>query len=215
MQQYKILGADDKAYGPVTAEVLQQWITQGRANAMTSVQIEGVTEWKPLSSFPELAQALTQFSPPPLPNAPELPGIETTVKTSRMAIASLICGILGFLCFPAVAGLVLGIIALVLIGRSEGRLKGKGIAIAGIVVSCLMLMVAIPATVIFYAPSPAQQEQFKKNQPNRFGDTRGLITLIPFTVSQYSGAPLSPISTRLHASRSRCYLVSPGLTFAR
>ena len=33
---YKILGADQKEYGPVTAEELRIWIAQGRAAALDS-----------------------------------------------------------------------------------------------------------------------------------------------------------------------------------
>ena len=49
---YKIIGADQKEYGPVTAEQLRQWITEGRVNGQTSVWSEGATEWKPLAALP-------------------------------------------------------------------------------------------------------------------------------------------------------------------
>jgi hypothetical protein len=52
---YKILGADQREYGPVTADQLRQWITEGRANSQTMVQGPDSTEWKPLSSFLEFA----------------------------------------------------------------------------------------------------------------------------------------------------------------
>ena len=50
---YKIIGADQKEYGPVSAEQLRQWVTEGRVNAQTKVRAEGETEWKPLSAFAE------------------------------------------------------------------------------------------------------------------------------------------------------------------
>jgi hypothetical protein len=55
---YKIIGADQKEYGPITAEQLRQWIAEGRANAQTMIQAEGQTDWRPLSSFPEFAAIL-------------------------------------------------------------------------------------------------------------------------------------------------------------
>src|SRR5262245_48361390 len=55
---YKIIGADEKEYGPVSAEILKQWIAHGRVNAQTRVLPEGATEWKPLGEIPELAAAL-------------------------------------------------------------------------------------------------------------------------------------------------------------
>jgi hypothetical protein len=158
MQKYKILGADQKEYGPVTAEVLRQWIAQGRANARTLIQQEGSTEWKPLSSYPEFADLLTGSVPgtsiPPLhSDTSTVPVMVGPAKTSRLAIASLVCGILGFFCFPALAGVILGITALVKIGRSGGQLKGNGLAIAGLTISSLMLPVAIISFIIYFSPS--------------------------------------------------------------
>ena len=60
---YKIIGGDQREYGPITAEQLRQWIAEGRANGQTKVQLEGSSEWQPLGSIPELAIAL---GPPPL-----------------------------------------------------------------------------------------------------------------------------------------------------
>lgn len=64
---YKVIGADRKEYGPVSAEQLRQWIAEGRANSQTMVRKEDETEWKPLSAFAEFAdllQAATAQAPP-------------------------------------------------------------------------------------------------------------------------------------------------------
>jgi hypothetical protein len=66
MPTYKIIGADQKEYGPVSAEQLGQWVTEGRLNDQTQARAEGETEWKPLSAFPEFADLLrTTPAPPP------------------------------------------------------------------------------------------------------------------------------------------------------
>ena len=63
---YKILGSDKKEYGPVSTDQLMQWVNEGRANAQTLVQVEGATDWKPLSAFPEFVGALgATLAPPP------------------------------------------------------------------------------------------------------------------------------------------------------
>jgi hypothetical protein len=65
------------------------------------------------------------------------------VKTSKSAIWSLVCGIAGtFLCLPAIAGIILGIIAMVNINKSRGVLKGMAMAIVGLVLSCLSMVTA-------------------------------------------------------------------------
>jgi prepilin-type processing-associated H-X9-DG protein len=63
-------------------------------------------------------------------------------KTSGLAIVAMVLGILSFCTFFLTAPLafILGIISLVMIARSNGRLKGMGFAITGIVVP----IVAVP-----------------------------------------------------------------------
>src|SRR5208283_4137903 len=64
---YKIIGADQKEYGPITADQLRLWIAEGRVNAQTSTRLESDANWKPLSEFPEFTGALglTVSEPPP------------------------------------------------------------------------------------------------------------------------------------------------------
>jgi hypothetical protein len=50
---YRIIGADQKEYGPITAEQIRQWISEGRVNAQTEACLEGTQDWKPLGMFPE------------------------------------------------------------------------------------------------------------------------------------------------------------------
>lgn len=66
---YYIIGSDGKKYGPVKADEVRQWMAGGRANASTLVLVEGGTEWKPLSSFPEFAGAASTGQPPLTPPA--------------------------------------------------------------------------------------------------------------------------------------------------
>jgi hypothetical protein len=91
---YKIIGADGKEYGPITADQLRQWIAEGRANAQTRILAEGATEWKPLSEFPEFA-ATPSGAPPSL--APTVP-VATVLsdQVSGPATALIIFAILGF-----------------------------------------------------------------------------------------------------------------------
>jgi hypothetical protein len=73
-------------------------------------------------------------------------------KTCGLAIASLVLGILGFLCgLSAIPGLILGIMALRRINRSAGRLRGKGLATGGIVTSGVALVMLILAAMLMPA----------------------------------------------------------------
>ena len=74
-----------------------------------------------------------------------------------MAIASLVLGILAFCipCIAAIIGLVLGIIALISIGKSNGRLKGTGLAVTGITLSAISLVV-LPVLMAILMPALAR-----------------------------------------------------------
>lgn len=159
---YKILGADQKEYGPVTADQLRQWIAEGRANAQSRVKVDGAANWQSLGSLPEFAADLaakTSVAPPLM----KASAIES--KTSRMAISSLVLGVLGFFGITALVGLILGIVALVKVNRSQGRLTGNGFAIAGICVSAFMLLFCIPFLAILAGVTlPAMSKAKQKAQ---------------------------------------------------
>jgi len=73
--------------------------------------------------------------------APAAPATEA--KTSRCAIASLVCGIVGpcTLGLCSVIGLILGIVGIVKIGKEPSVLRGRGLAIAGVAVSGLGILI--------------------------------------------------------------------------
>ncbi|SPE56492.1 TM2 domain protein (modular protein) [Verrucomicrobia bacterium] len=62
---YKIIGADGRQYGPITAEQVRRWLAENRVNANTLAQPEGATDWKPLGALPEFAADLK--APPLVP----------------------------------------------------------------------------------------------------------------------------------------------------
>jgi len=67
---FKIIGADQKPYGPVAEDQLRQWISEGRADGRTLAQAEGSTDWKPLASFPEFAALVAPATPEPSAGRP-------------------------------------------------------------------------------------------------------------------------------------------------
>lgn len=84
--------------------------------------------------------------------------------TSGMAIASLVLGLLGLfsLGLGSLVGLILGIVGLRQIGQSDGRIQGRGLAIAGIIVSGLVLvmgLIFIPITAAILFPVFAQARE--------------------------------------------------------
>ncbi|MEX0775459.1 MAG: DUF4190 domain-containing protein [Phycisphaeraceae bacterium] len=91
----------------------------------------------------------------------------TTPATSGLAIAALVCGLLG-LCIPGlgIAALVLGIIAINQIGSADGLKSGRGMATAGailggvgLVVPVIFLLIGILLPALGAARRTARQMQ--------------------------------------------------------
>ena len=78
---YKIIGADQKEYGPVSGEQLRQWIRDGRVNAQTQTRSEAGGDWQPLSAFPEFADIFGAPMGAPL-GGPPTPGTSPALFAS-------------------------------------------------------------------------------------------------------------------------------------
>ena len=91
-------------------------------------------------------------------------GPSSSVKTSGLAIAALVLGILApFTCFiTAIPAVVLGIVALVKISKSAGQLKGSGLAITGIVIGpALVPIFALLMGIMMPALARVRQVSFR------------------------------------------------------
>ncbi|MDB6031198.1 MAG: hypothetical protein JWM16_1536 [Verrucomicrobiales bacterium] len=148
---YRVRGADQNEYGPISADVVRDWFRNRRLVASSLIRLEGTEEWKPLSSFPEFADLLVTTgasNPPPISAVPAKPP-----QTSSLATSSLVLGILGFVTcgITAIIGLILGIVSTKKINRDSGRLKGKGLAKAGIIVSSVALAAVFVGGVLLPA----------------------------------------------------------------
>src|SRR6185436_5221422 len=108
---YKIVGGDQKEYGPITSDQVREWIAQGRANGQTLASFEG-SAWKPLSTFPEFADALRVASPPPIPPGGYAGAVYPNAKSNTLSIVGLILSVV--ICCPPLplVGLILCTIGL-------------------------------------------------------------------------------------------------------
>jgi prepilin-type processing-associated H-X9-DG protein len=160
MATYTIIGANQKQYSLVTEANIRSWIAEGRLNEQSLIKAEGEAEFRPLADFPEFAETLAARTA--LEIAPSFLSGEAAAppNTSRLAITSLVLGILGLITcgITAVVGLILGIIAMVKIKNSRGALGGGGFALAGIIVSAIfVLMIPIFAAMLLPACAGAKR----------------------------------------------------------
>jgi hypothetical protein len=79
---FKIIGADQRPYGPVSADQLRQWIADGRADARTLAQAEGGIDWRPLVTFTEFAGLFPAEVPPPPGALPPMTGALAPASSS-------------------------------------------------------------------------------------------------------------------------------------
>jgi hypothetical protein len=103
---YKIIGADQKEYGPVTAEQLRQWLAEGRVSAQTQVKAEGATEWTALGTLPEFAAASAG-------TMPVMPGIAAASPAPSATAAAVVNGPAIGLIVVAVLGALLQIVSII------------------------------------------------------------------------------------------------------
>ena len=83
-----------------------------------------------------------------------------TSKTSGLAIASLVCGILAICTgISGLLGIILGIVALIKINKSQGALKGSGLAIGGLVTSVLFAMCGLGVMASMLLPTLAKAKK--------------------------------------------------------
>lgn len=148
---YKIIGQDGKEYGPITAEQLRRWIAENRVERQTPVFTDGAQDWTFVGSLPEFAAHFAGGTLPPI--APLQPGTSAAgrmAKTNSFATAGLVFGILSvtLICccggFPFnILGLIFSIIALVQISERPELHEGRGLAIAGLVLSAASFLLLL------------------------------------------------------------------------
>jgi hypothetical protein len=146
---YRIVGADGKVYGPAGLEQLRQWLAEGRVESRTPVHVEGASQWTTLGALPELAA--TRTTPPPTVGA--LPASPAPARgTNGWATASLICGLLSWICCCCpplnLLGIIFSIIALAQIRSQAQPQDGRVLAIIGLALSAANLLFVIVMSII-------------------------------------------------------------------
>src|ERR1039458_9373888 len=121
---YKIIGADGRQCGPVSAGQIKQWIAEGRVESRTPVFTAGAADWNFIGLLPEFANCF------PATISREITPSGQPPKTNSYATAGLVCSILAWICccgFPFnLLGLVFSLVALSQINRHPELHEGRG-----------------------------------------------------------------------------------------
>ena len=162
-------GKEGQQYGPVDEATLRARITSGEIAPQDLIWSEGMDVWTPLQNLPQFA-IKQPLSPPPVsgimsskpsgqshspyapPTAtPSVVGLQAgvpVVSTNGLAIASMICGILGLVLFCFCGGLFLGIpavicghLALKQLDHVGNIQQGRAMANAGLICGYISILI--------------------------------------------------------------------------
>jgi hypothetical protein len=140
--------------GPVEEGELRALVASGGVGPETLVWRDGMKEWQPLQSMPELQGNFVNPYVAPGPGA-YVPGYyQPVAPTCGLAIASMICGIVGIVtCYFAgllgVPAVICGHLAIARINGSPVPMAGRGMAIAGLILGYLGIAMSVAAVAFF------------------------------------------------------------------
>jgi Domain of unknown function (DUF4190) len=131
-----------------------------------------------------------------LPTLSPVPGSYPAPPKAGMALAALVCAILGF-CIPGLGlvGLILGIIAVVRAGNDPAHYRGTGLAIAGLVVGAVSLAMGVAVTL----PALARARELSKRVVCEH-NMKGVAVVLLVYASNNNGALPDDVTEALKAS---------------
>ncbi len=152
--------------GPFDRDEVYRRLVAGEFKPTDLGWCEGMAEWEPLSKLipPQTPPVPTASAPVFGPAAGQTSQpVVTAQNTSGMAIASMVCGILGFvtLGLTGLPAVILGHLSLSRINKSAGSLGGKGMAVAGLITGYIgfgIIFIAILASLAVPAFSAVQMQ---------------------------------------------------------
>lgn len=146
-------GSSAGQHGPVVEDEVRAMIASGGIGPQTLVWREGMPAWQPVYSVPEFNGQVGIYTPPVHVGAPGYyPG--APVRNSGLAIASMVCGIAGYLTcyfvgFLGIPAVICGHMALSQINTSHEPVAGRGMAIAGLILGYLGILITLGAICFF------------------------------------------------------------------
>ena len=143
---------EGQQYGPYELSKLQEYVTQGSFSLTDHCWQEGWPDWRPLSTI------ISSPPPPVLSSEKTLNEKSETKRNDKNAIASLVLGILALFLADrweivvtvllAIPAIVSGHHAKARIKRDPQHLKGKGMAIAGLILGYIVVAGTVTSLLV-------------------------------------------------------------------
>jgi len=169
-------GSEGQQFGPLEESTLKARVDSGELSSDILVWKEGMSEWLPLAKVPEFSGGQRTSSVYAAPNVDPTPtaGYQPSHEkpTSGLAIASLVCGIVGLVtcCFSgllAIPAIICGHLALKQISDPQQARQGHGLAVAGLVCGYIGLVMQIVWVIIFTTSNEFSNE-FQRSYKEEF-----------------------------------------------
>lgn len=166
--QYRI-GRDGNELGSFSENEVREGLTSGQFLPSDLGWQEGMASWSPLRElFPSQPPPIT--AGPSFASSPATPPAITgsapvlQAQSSGLAVTALVLGIIsavtcGGLVVGALAAIICGHIALAKINKSNGLLKGRGQAIAGLVMGYVTLITGVAMLAALAVPTYARIQE--------------------------------------------------------
>ena len=135
VKEEPVSGSFDSA-APMAPPPVADW------SAPPAPAVPRASSWAAVGNPPEAPDAAWGVGGYPVPPSPSY----VQSKEQGLAIASLVCGVLSFLCcsvFTGIPAIVLGIMAMTKEKNDPARYGGKGMAIGGIVLGAISILILI------------------------------------------------------------------------
>jgi hypothetical protein len=104
---YKVKGADNNEYGPISADQVRQWIRENRLNRQSLVENVEAPGWKTLGEFPEFADVLAPAAAVAAPQAASAYAAYAAPVADPAAVAAT-------LKLPAILLIIFGVLGLLM-----------------------------------------------------------------------------------------------------
>lgn len=165
---YRVIGSDGRQYGPVSRELLLQWVAEARVHRGTLVRVDASPDWQALDTVPGFFGSQPTVPPATYWNGPASLGPR---RTNPWAIWGLVCGLVSLTfcsccCLPLeLLGVVFSIVALVQISSHPETESGTALAIIGLVLSVLSFFLGFILSAVWFG---AGGEEFFRELERQF-----------------------------------------------
>lgn len=154
-ESWQVKSPDGLVYGPVSKEELDGWRDAGRISHRSQLLPTGGRQWLWATElYPDLTPAAPMTAAESAPSTPPTPTLHSYyargIQPHRgpLVLALAIVGIFTLCAAPSLIGLILGLYDLRLMKREKMDPAGRGLTIAGIVVSIGFIILSLCVLII-------------------------------------------------------------------